>query len=204
MKTTRPASYQWLFLMLAVCGFMLDIGSKYIIFTALYNDGRGATYSLIPHAFRLTADFTGETETDDDVLARLRTIGGDKLPRVNQGALFGMGQGQNHIFTIISLLAALGIIWWSTRPATARDGFLSTALGLILAGTLGNLFDRIVFGGVRDFLHWYYFIDWPVFNIADCCLVVGACLLLFQAAFFAQPQEQPAQSQEELAPVSEK
>jgi lipoprotein signal peptidase len=51
---------------------------------------------------------------------------------------------------------------------------------LILAGTLGNLFDRVVFGGVRDFLYFYWF-EWPVFNVADCFLVCGAGLLLLQA-----------------------
>ena len=39
----------------------------------------------------------------------------------------------------------------------------------------------MVFNGVRDFLHWNYLFDWPVFNVADCCLVCGACLLLLQA-----------------------
>ncbi len=54
------------------------------------------------------------------------------------------------------------------------------ALGLILSGTLGNLFDRVVFNGGRDFLYFYW-IEWPVFNVADCCLVCGAFLLLAQA-----------------------
>ncbi len=39
----------------------------------------------------------------------------------------------------------------------------------------------MVFHGVRDFLHWNYLFDWPVFNLADCCLVCGAGLLLLQA-----------------------
>ena len=54
------------------------------------------------------------------------------------------------------------------------------ALGLILGGTAGNLFDRVVFNGVRDWMHFYWF-EWPVFNFADCCLVCGAGLLLLQA-----------------------
>ena len=64
---------------------------------------------------------------------------------------------------------------------------LCSALGLILGGTLGNLYDRLVFNGVRDFLHWDYLFDWPVFNVADCCLVCGASLLLLQA-FASSPQ----------------
>ena len=64
------------------------------------------------------------------------------------------------------------------------------ALGLILGGTIGNLYDRLVFGGVRDFLYFYK-IEWPVFNVADCCLVVGAGVLLVQALFVAPAPEQP-------------
>src|SRR5436305_586252 len=67
---------------------------------------------------------------------------------------------------------------------------LIASLGLILAGTLGNLYDRIVFSGVRDFLHWYRYFDWPVFNIADCCLVCGAGLLLAHAFFTVEREAQ--------------
>jgi lipoprotein signal peptidase len=72
------------------------------------------------------------------------------------------------------------------------------ALGLILGGTIGNLYDRLVFGGVRDFLYFYK-IEWPVFNVADCCLVVGATLLLLQAVFVAPSTEQPATPEVEPA-----
>ena len=58
------------------------------------------------------------------------------------------------------------------------------AAAFSLAGTVGNFYDRIVFHGVRDFLYFYK-IDWPVFNVADCCLVVGASLLLVQALLIA-------------------
>src|SRR5205814_10527463 len=106
------------------------------------------------------------------------------LPRVNHGALFGLGQDYqvyaNTFFAVVSVAAAAAIAAWSLRRETARDRWLCTALGLILAGTLGNLFDRVVFGGVRDFLYFYWF-EWPVFNVADCFLVVGAGVLLLQA-----------------------
>src|SRR5262249_16267593 len=106
-------------------------------------------------------------------------------PHVNQGALFGFLRHwqawANTGFALVSLLAAVAIAYWSTQPATARDAWLCAALGFILAGTLGNFYDRLVFHGVRDFLHWNYLFDWPVFNFADCCLVSGAGLLLLQA-----------------------
>jgi len=67
------------------------------------------------------------------------------------------------------------------------DLALTIALGFILGGTLGNFYDRLVFNGVRDFLHWNYLFDWPVFNLADCWLVGGACLLMLLA--FRAPKE---------------
>lgn len=75
-----------------------------------------------------------------------------------------------------------------SRHAAAADRWLCLALGLILAGTLGNLYDRIVFLGVRDFLQWYYLFNFPRFNIADSCLVCGASVLLLQA-FFAKEKK---------------
>ena len=80
---------------------------------------------------------------------------------------------------------------WGLLGSPKHDRWLTIALGLILGGTLGNLFDRIVFGGVRDFLY-FYLINWPVFNIADCCLVVGAGLLLIQALFTKPKETTPA------------
>ena len=120
------------------------------------------------------------------------------MPKVNQGALFGLGgeykKYANSIFAVVSIVAALSIIFWSTRPSTARDGALCAALGLILAGTLGNLYDRLIFDGVRDFLYFHWF-EWPVFNVADCCLVCGAGLLLLQA-FWGRPVKQLQESKE--------
>jgi lipoprotein signal peptidase len=189
-------SYRWLFWSLAVLGFVLDQGSKYGVFHALYYDGNGTVErDLVPGAFHLTTQFTGQRDPGDGVLGSLRTLGGPGvphasgpvMPRVNNGALFGLGQDANGLFALVSVAAALAILCWSVLPTGARDRFLAVALGLILAGTLGNLYDRIVFGGVRDFLHWNYLVDWPVFNLADCCLVCGAFLLLVQA-FWNQPE----------------
>jgi lipoprotein signal peptidase len=180
----KERSYAGLFWLLALAGAALDLGSKYGVFHWLYNDGRGGYREVVPGAFRLLAQFGGERETGDGPLARLRSWGGEALPQVNHGALFGLGGRHeltaNTAFAVISVLAAAAIVGWSTRRSTRQDGFLCAALGLILAGTLGNLYDRVVFGGVRDFLHFYWF-EWPVFNVADCCLVTGALLLLVQA-----------------------
>ena len=110
---------------------------------------------------------------------------------MNRGALFGWFHDAfwgNAFFAAVSVLAAGGIVFWSTRPSMALNCLHCAALGLILAGTLGNLYDRVIFFGVRDFLD--FFIDdwhWPTFNFADCFLVSGACLLLMQACFSKMP-----------------
>ena len=130
------------------------------------------------------------------------------MPRVNHGALFGIGGSRkglaNGIFAAVSVAAAIAIVVWGTRRTTAREKGLMAALGLILGGTVGNLYDRLVFGGVRDFLHFCVVrsdgsiaFDWPVFNIADCCLVVGAALLLIQAVFVTPAAEKSATPEDE-------
>lgn len=185
-------SYRWLFLALVVVGLALDQGSKYGIFAYLHEEAierpsRQAGRELVPGVFALTASFTSERDQTTGLWHLLRTASGAFLPHVNRGALFGIGHGKgngddsNFLFLLVSLGAAVAIGVWATRPTGCRDGFLSVALGLILAGTLGNLYDRVVFDGVRDFLYWYYLVNWPVFNLADCCLVCGAGLLLWQA-----------------------
>jgi signal peptidase II len=226
-------SYRRLFWVLALVGLTADLASKYVMFAVLYpdadrlaladhlpelrpdlspdqiDDQRAALltcrYELIPGVFRLHTHFTGAVETATTGLARLRTLGGERLPGVNHGALFGLGGDFQHhanmTFAVISLLAAGTIIVWSTRPSLAHDWTLCTALGLILAGTLGNFIDRVVFGGVRDFLYFYW-IDWPVFNIADCCLVTGASLLLLQALWSPTTAPAPTESAAVASPES--
>jgi signal peptidase II len=182
-------SYRVVLWTLALLGVSLDQASKYGVFAWLASSDR-QSYSVFATAdpnnpkrsqgFELVAEF----QRNEDGTLKLAE-NGKPVPHVNQGALFGFLKdytvAANSGFAVISLLAALAIAVWSMQPSTARDRWLCAALGLILAGTLGNLYDRIVFNGVRDFLHWNYRFDWPVFNLADCCLVVGAALLLIQA-----------------------
>ena len=193
-------SYRGWLIAIALVGAMADQASKYVVFGWLHNhptrydriSGTGS-YEIIPHAFRLHVQYNGDRPTN-----WLQTwSSSDELPRVNQGALFGLGNqhavAANYFFALVSVVAGVAIIGFSFRPGTARDRWLCLSLGLILAGTLGNLYDRIVFQGVRDFLYYYYLVDWPVFNVADCCLVCGAFVLLGQA-FLTNPAGKPVAS----------
>ena len=89
-------------------------------------------------------------------------------------------------FSILAVIVVLGMIWRVGRAFSATG----VALGLILGGAIGNLYDRIRFSYVVDFLevkivHYH----WPDFNVADSCIVVGACLLLLEI-FRTQPAEE--------------
>lgn len=192
-------SYRVLFWCLALVGLAADQVSKYAVFAWLEKVPEhrqfifGEASKDDEHrSFSLRAEFARNPDNSYKT-----TANGSKVPHVNHGALFGFLRDYrtlaNGTFAVISLLAAVAIMCWSFLASTARDGWLCAALGLILGGTLGNLYDRVTFNGVRDFLHWNYLFDWPVFNIADCCLVCGAGLLLIQA-FFCQPvlDSQPA------------
>jgi lipoprotein signal peptidase len=206
MSERTDRSFRGLLLSLALFGLLLDQGSKYLVFHWLYNGGDGGRATIIPGAFDLLAQFDRPDSPDHPMYA-LRTWGGEMIPRVNQGALFGWKgwfspEHSNIAFAVISLLAALAIGYWSTQKTLAKDPWLCAALGLILAGTLGNLYDRVVFQGVRDFLYWHYAFEWPVFNLADCCLVCGAGLLLLQAFWHKAPVVQPQAVAATAAPVT--
>lgn len=111
---------------------------------------------------------------------------------VNPGALFGMGAGYTWGFVLLSFVALIAIGYFVFVRPRMLDLWLTFALGLVTGGILGNLYDRLGFWhtpdappgifGVRDwilvqFAGVPFFDPWPNFNIADCCLVVGACLL---------------------------
>jgi lipoprotein signal peptidase len=186
MMPNRDRSFRVLLWSLAVFGLAADQATKYGVFAWLSpaDGGQLKTYSVFHAGEGGGFDVVAQFEPGEDGGWK-RSEDGALVPHVNHGALFGFLRDHKALanggFAVVSLAAALAIAWWSTQRNTARDPWLCAALGLILAGTLGNFYDRIRFGGVRDFLHWHYLFDWPVFNVADCCLVVGAGLLLLQA-----------------------
>ncbi|MFO0850444.1 MAG: signal peptidase II [Gemmataceae bacterium] len=198
MSNPSPRSYRWLLVTLAVVGLLADLGTKYGMFRWLYQAGgadmlRGES-EVVPGWFKFTAEFDPTVPPCGCWFEPLQTWSAPVMPRVNHGALFGLGGqhkgGANQFFAGVSVVAAAAILVWASRRTTAADGWLCAALGLILGGTVGNLYDRVVFNGVRDFLYFYR-IEWPVFNVADCCLVVGAGMLLVHA-FLTPTEPKPA------------
>ena len=93
----------------------------------------------------------------------------------NRGAAFGILKGQLFLFIFTSVIAII-LIYRTLK--NCHLNLYSISLGLILAGAIGNLIDRLLFGYVIDFLD---FRIWPVFNIADASITIGAILMGFSA-----------------------
>lgn len=93
----------------------------------------------------------------------------------NTGAAFGLGRGANGFFILVSIGLTAALLWlmrrWPRGHAWLQWGGL-----LVVSGALGNLYDRVAYAFVVDFLHLH---RWPVFNVADSCISVGACLLAY-------------------------
>jgi signal peptidase II len=93
----------------------------------------------------------------------------------NKGAAFGILPGFQGIFLLASIIVMV-IVLFILHRSDSLSFMTSLALSFTLGGALGNLFDRIFFGAVTDFLDFTY---WPVFNFADAFLVIGLSLLIF-------------------------
>ncbi|CAN5375370.1 hypothetical protein BH09PLA1_BH09PLA1_15340 [soil metagenome] len=122
---------------------------------------------------------------------------------VNQGAVFGLGQGQRWLFVGVSIVA-IGFLSWLFASSDRRQRGYHILLGILLAGVLGNLYDRIMFGHVRDMIHmlpgWHWpgtwqlpLINYPdspardvfpyIFNVADTLLCTGVFLMIIYSLF---------------------
>lgn len=171
-----PRSRYALFFTIAIVGCAVDLATKSYVFSWLGEPipppapSRDNTYWLIEGYFGFQT-------------------------AVNTGALFGMGKGGSHWFAALSVVAATSIVYWLFFHGAARDRFLTIALGSVTGGIFGNLYDRLGFWpsshppneyGVRDWILMQIpgYPPWPNYNIADCCLVCGAALLIWHAVFY--------------------
>ncbi len=109
----------------------------------------------------------------------------------NKGAVFGLGAGRQTLFVSVSLAAILFLIYLFAHSEDQR--FYQFILGMLLAGVLGNLYDRVVFGYVRDMIHilprWPKLFPW-IFNVADVLLCTGVGLMVLYSLF--NPPRPPA------------
>ena len=100
----------------------------------------------------------------------------------NRGAAFGILQGRFGLLFVITALVVLVVTVYMIKRKP-KNPLLVSAITLLIGGALGNLIDRVFRGFVVDFLD-FALIHFPVFNLADCFVVVGAVLLIFYVLFF--------------------
>jgi len=149
---------RWISLAIAALIVFLDRVSKCWIVSHIPS---GHAIVVIPKVFRLTHVInTG---------AAFSMFEGSASPNLVRNLLIG--------FSMIAVVVVLLLIWKMGRGVSLT----SVALALILGGAVGNLYDRIRFSYVVDFLevHIVHY-HWPDFNVADSAIVVGACLLLIE------------------------
>ncbi len=182
-----------IFAVLAIVGLVVDLWTKRVTFDPEFVPGARRPIGGGWATFEFTTSF-------------------------NEGALFGVGQGLTWLFALLSLVAVAGVFFWLFWLGGRSSIWLSVALGLILAGTLGNLYDRAGCHGevypdgtvragetryaVRDFLLFTFGrpgtrmgqrYHYPVFNFADAFLVTGAVMLVLKS-FRAEEGEEDESS----------
>lgn len=94
----------------------------------------------------------------------------------NRGVAFSMLQDQRWVFIPVSIAMTAVLILMLMRSPMRKSKLFSIATTMVIAGAIGNLIDRVLLGYVVDFLY-FRLIDFPIFNVADCFVVVGAILL---------------------------
>ena len=109
----------------------------------------------------------GESQLVIEGILRITLVG-------NTGAAFGLLPGGQWVFALVSAVVLAFLIVYQL-VGRAHSWFTSMALGLVLGGTAGNLYDRLIFGEVID---WIDLQVWPVFNLADSAVVLGLTLLI--------------------------
>ena len=156
--TSRTTDNRPILLLISALVIILDRLSKIWI---VHHIRPGYAITIIPRVFRLTHVLnTG---------AAFSLFADSLSPLVVRNSLIA--------FSVIAVLSVSVLLWRAGRELTLTG----VALAMILGGAIGNLYDRVRLSYVIDFLevHIVHY-HWPDFNIADSCIVIGACLLIIE------------------------
>lgn len=184
----KPGRTAWLFLLVVVIiGTTIDLASKTIAFNTLAEAPVAIDRKEVIDATELqTLIPKHEPTTIIPSVLDLQLV-------LNPGAVFGIGAGKRVFFIVATTLAIGFALFMFARWTGRRDRLAHAAIGLVIAGGLGNLYDRVRFACVRDFLHplpdmhfpfgistpWSGREIWPyVSNLADLWLIVGVAVLV--------------------------
>ena len=166
---------RWIGLLVAVCVFLFDQGTKWYITGPLGLNVQDDSLTILP-------------------IFDLRFI-------KNEGVSLGLMRANSEImrWALVLLTAgiAAGVAWWMLREKKLPD---IVALGMVLGGAIGNILDRTRLGYVVDFadLHFGAWRPFLVFNVADAAITIGVIILLFRALFV---RDKTAPSADAPAPV---
>ena len=163
------------FILAAVLAAVVDVASKKMVFDMLqcsvtdkgivYKDGR-----VVQH---INVNIPSDFRPHFTIIKGFFEI----VPVLNRGGMWGFLFGKTFALILFSG-ACIGIIGIMAIKVKERKFATRVALALILGGALGNLYDRLAMGGVRDFLDFDLgFIHWATFNLADVWIVLGVMLI---------------------------
>ncbi len=182
-KPAVPLGRVILFWSIALGGAAFDLATKSAIFAWIGPPNVGPIKPIIPDVLELRTSY-------------------------NPGALWGFGRDWAYsslVFAGLSVVAGIAIVYWLFVRGAAVDRRLTAALGLIMAGALGNCYDRIALGHVRDFV--YFHVDairfeCAIFNFADNMLVAGALILMVLALKPERPAAEASPAPEQAVHAS--
>lgn len=151
------------YFLIALIMFLIDQGTKYLIATKLTI---GEQIPVIGNFFLITS-------------------------HRNRGAAFGILEGQRVFFIVVTVIVLIGIVWYLLKVIKLGNKLLPTALSLVLGGAVGNFLDRAVAGEVVDFLQFNFgSYTFPIFNVADSCIVIGVALIVLDSLLEVRREKQ--------------
>ena len=113
----------------------------------------------------------------------------------NTGMAFSALSGGRWFFITLTLAVAIGVIIFMSRKKTQSDLWLFWTLGVLVSGAIGNLIDRVLFGFVIDFIN-PTFVNFAIFNIADCAVTLSTISLIAYMLYDAFKKNSKEQSDE--------